>query len=143
MTDVTVPAKGKFVKGISGNPSGRPKGSKNAITLVKLQVEGELRSQMKEHMAEVVSEIVRQAMPRQVPRIDSKTGAQVIENGKPVFDTISGDKEMLKLLFKSWVSGTKATDEEAPKERVQIIIGKLDQIPAVNGKTYPQSTSEE
>lgn len=142
MTDVTVPAKGKFVKGISGNPSGRPKGSKNAITLVKLQVEGELRAAMKDDMQAVLQEIVQQALPSQVPRVDPKTGLQVVANGKPVFDTIRGDKEMLKLLYKSWVSGTKATDEEAPKERVQIIIGKLDQTPAVNGTVYPQSTAE-
>jgi hypothetical protein len=117
-----------FQKGKSGNPNGRPKGSKNAISLVKMQVEGDLRAQMKPRMQEVIAEIIRRAMPTE--RVDPKTGEITL---------VSGDGEMLKLLYKSWVSGTKASDDEAPKEKIQIVIGKLDQIPNVTGKTYSGS----
>lgn len=102
-------------KGVSGNPAGRPKGSKNAISLVKLQIEGELRAQMKGDMPAIVSKMMELAL--------------------------KGDRDMLKTIYKSWVSGTVASDEDAPREKIQIVIGKLDQIPAVNGTTY-KSTEE-
>lgn len=118
MSDESADTKPKhlWAKGQSGNPAGRPKGSKNAISLVKLQVEGESRAQMQHQMPEIISKIMEMAL--------------------------KGDKEMLKLVYKSWVSGTVASDEDAPKEKIQIVIGKLDQIPAVNGKTYKQSNEE-
>lgn len=102
-------------KGVSGNPAGRPKGSKNAISLVKLQIEGELRAQMKDQMPAIVEKMMEMAL--------------------------KGDRDMLKTIYKSWVSGTVASDEDAPREKIQIVIGKLDQIPPVNGKTY-KSTEE-
>lgn len=113
-----------FQKGKSGNPKGRPPGSRNAISLVKLQIEGELRAQMRPQMQAIVAEMIRQALP--VEKVDPKTGE---------ITTIPGDRDMLKTLFSSWVSKTKAGDEEAPKERIQIVIGKLDQIPPVSGRT--------
>lgn len=131
-TSSLVPRPGKFVKGQSGNPAGRPKGSRNAISLIKLQVEGELRAKMKGRMESVLDEIIRQALPTQV--VESKTDKTTGEVTE-VTTILPGDKEMLKLLFKSWVSGTKASDEEAPKDKINIIIGKLDQIPPVNGRT--------
>lgn len=106
-----------WAKGQSGNPNGRPKGSKNAISLIKLQVEGESRARMKGQMPEIIDKIMDMAL--------------------------KGDKEMLKLVYKSWVSGTVASDEEAPKEKIQIVIGKLDQIPAVNGTVFQQSKTDE
>jgi hypothetical protein len=47
---------------------------------------------------------------------------------------IPGDRDMLKALAKMWISGTKAGDEDAPREKIQITIGKLDQIPPVTGR---------
>jgi hypothetical protein len=132
----------QFQKGQSGNPAGRPKGSKNAISLIKIQLEGELRAQMRPHMQAVVAEMVRQALPREVPVLDKGKPVHGAD-GKPLVEILPGDKDMLKTLFGSWVSKTKAGEDEAPKEKIQIVIGKLDQVPPVNGKVYPQSNPQE
>jgi hypothetical protein len=127
---VTAPKAHQFQPGKSGNPAGRPKGSRNAISIIKLQIEGELRAQMRPQMQAIVAEMLRQALPQ-----------PVFKDGKPVVDALGvavvtpGDRDMLKTLFNSWVSKTKAGDEEAPKEKIVIQIGKLDQIPTVSGRT--------
>lgn len=142
MTDAVVPAKPGarlWQKGQSGNPAGRPKGSKNAITLVKAQIESELRGQMKEHMSRVVSEIIRQALPTE--RLDKDGQVMKDEQGRPVM--LPGNQEMLKLLFNAWVSKTKSGDDEAPKEKIQIVIGKLDQVPPLSGKVYENGSAKE
>jgi hypothetical protein len=90
----------RFQKGVSGNPAGRPKGSKNKVTLMKIALEGELRTQLGPHMAEIL--------------------AQAINLAK------SGDAQMIKLLIDKTVPTTKAGDDEAPdKEKIQIYIGRL------------------
>lgn len=104
-----------WAKGQSGNPNGRPKGSKNAISLVKLQVEGESRAQMQHQMPDIIAKIMDMAL--------------------------KGDKEMLKLVYRSWVSGTVASEEDAPREKIQIVIGKLDQVPTVTGKVIESDST--
>lgn len=132
MNDVIKAPKAHLFKpGQSGNPAGRPKGSRNAISLVKVQVEGELRARMRGDMDAVLKEIIRQALPSE--RTD-KDGNTVV---------VPGNQEMLKLLYKSWVSGTKATDEEPDRQKIQIVIGKLDQVPTVSGKVFTNNETEE
>lgn len=109
-----------WVKGQSGNPAGRPKGSKNAITLLRIMVEGELRAQMRGQMQRVLEKIINQAL--------------------------DGNEASQKLLYESWVSKSRAgSDDDAPKEKVQIVIGRLDQNPPpINGRVMEsEHTNEE
>lgn len=108
----------KWVKGQSGNPAGRPKGSKNAITLAKLQLEGELRAQMGPQMVQVMQKAIDLAL--------------------------QGDTMMIKLLVDSCVSKSRAgSDDDAPREKVVIQVGRLDQGPVpINGRVVPNEENE-
>lgn len=103
MTESKVPVqliKGRFQPGKSGNPAGRPKNSKNKVTLMKLALEGELRAQLGPDMAAIVAKAVQMAK--------------------------AGDAQMIKLLIDKTVPTTKASDEDAQeKEKIQIFIGKM------------------
>jgi DNA-directed RNA polymerase specialized sigma subunit len=103
--------KGTFMKGQSGNPNGRPKGSKNKITLMKLALEGELRVQMKPHMAEILAAAIQKAK--------------------------DGDPAMIKLLLDKTLPTTRAAEDDAPaKERVQVVIQALPERtkPVIEGR---------
>jgi hypothetical protein len=86
--------------GQSGNPSGRPKGTKNKVTLMKIALEGELRTQLGPHMASILAKAIDMAN--------------------------KGDPGMIKLLIDKTVPTTKASDDEASdKEKIVIQIGRL------------------
>lgn len=115
MTDnnaVVIPQKhrGGFVKGVSGNPAGRPKNSKNAVTLHKIALEGELRTQLKDEMGEVLKKAIELAK--------------------------AGDTSMIKLLIDKVISSPRSSDDEsAGKERVQIFISQLPGVkPVIQGE---------
>lgn len=92
-------------------------------------------------MQAVVAEMIRQAMP--TPVLDKETGEPKLDAaGNPLLYPGNGD--MLKTLYKSWISGTKATDEEPVKEKIVIQIGKLADAQAVSGgKVIDNGDSEQ
>lgn len=110
-----------FIKGQSGNPNGRPKGTKNQITVVKAQMEAFLRDEMKEDLQDIVAKVISMAK--------------------------EGDKEMLKLVWNSWISKAATSDEEPVKEKIQITIGSLPVASQVRTNTTtidtPPSTTTE
>lgn len=68
---------GKFVKGKSGNPAGRPKGRKNRITVLKQDLEIAIREQLSE---EVIQSVVQSMI---VEALNGNVGA-----GKLILDKV-------------------------------------------------------
>ena len=89
---------GKFVAGKSGNPSGRPRGSKNKITLLRQSLELQLREQAAPDMAGVMDTAVKLAL--------------------------DGDRAMIKLLLEMHMSKSSPDDAKGA-ERVAIQINNL------------------
>jgi hypothetical protein len=89
---------GKFVQGVSGNPGGRPKGSKNKITLLRQSLELQLREQAAPNMGDVLRTAVALAL--------------------------DGDRAMIKLLLEMHMSKSAPEDSKGA-ERVAIQINNL------------------
>ena len=86
---------GTFPQGVSGNPLGRPKGSKNQITLLRESLELQLREQAAPQMSEVLEKAFELAL--------------------------AGDRTMLKLLIEMHLS--KSVDPNVKgQEKVTINI---------------------
>ena len=97
--------KGRFPKGKSGNPAGRPKGSKNAITLLKQNLELQLREQASPDMGAVLEKAIELAL--------------------------EGHPGMIKLLLELHMSkGTM--DDVKGSEKVAIQINSAGEAPKVN-----------
>lgn len=89
-TNESYPAKresGRFVEGVSGNPGGRPKGSRNKITLLKESLELQLREQAAPDIGKVL--------------------------GKAVELALEGDRTMIKLLLELHMAKGVAEKENA------------------------------
>jgi hypothetical protein len=94
---------GQFEKGISGNPVGRPKGSKNKITILKQSMEVALREQTSPHMAAVMDKAIELA--------------------------IEGDRQMIKLLVDNHMSKGVSEDSKASdKVAIQINAGPAPEV---------------
>jgi hypothetical protein len=86
--------------GQSGYPAGRPKGSKNRITVQKLAIEEALRDQLNLEMPEILLKAIEMAK--------------------------GGDRSMIKLLVEMTMSKPQTSDDEAEgKERVKVTIRNL------------------
>lgn len=104
-------------KGQSGNPAGRPKGTKNKLSLHKLDLELGLRERMTDKLPKIIDAILD--------------------------DALAGDKEMRKLVWNAYISKATPSEEDQVKERISITIGKLDNsLPAVTGATFIQEKKE-
>lgn len=83
---------GKYLPGKSGNPAGRPQGSKNRITIMKVALEEAFREDTYEDVLEVLQMVVSQAK--------------------------GGDKASQKMVWDSAVSkGISATDKDAKSDK--------------------------
>lgn len=87
---------GRFPKGVSGNPAGRPKGSKNRVTMLKLMAEEAVREGSQDKMLQVARLIIEQAL--------------------------DGDRDSQKLVWNSIMSKGVADNNAAAKDSVQITI---------------------
>jgi hypothetical protein len=87
--------KGKFLPGTSGNPAGRPKGSRNQITLLKESLELQLREQSAPDLPGVLAKAVELAL--------------------------DGDRSMIKLLLELHMAKGTA-EKEGAAEKVTIKI---------------------
>lgn len=87
----------KFKPGVSGNPAGRPKGSKNQITLLKESMELLLREQ---------------ATPDDLTEV-MKTALELAK---------AGDRAMIKLILELHMSKGTTQDNSKAAEKVQINI---------------------
>ena len=92
--------KGQFVMGTSGNPDGRPKGSKNAITISKLLVEESHREANAEDIGKVLKMVVQQAL--------------------------DGDKVSQKLVWDSAVSKQNLAEDKTAGNKQQITVHTMN-----------------
>lgn len=98
--------KGQFPKGVSGNPTGRPKGSKNEITLLRQSLDLQLRAQGAERMPEVLDKAFELAL--------------------------EGDRPMIKLLLELNMSKAVASEKEV-QEKVEInVVGAPPEVKKIS-----------
>ena len=90
---------GKFPAGVSGNPVGRPKGSRNKVTLLKLVAEEAARERNHDRIQAVVDDIIT--------------------------DALAGDASMRKLVWNAVMSKGSIDDRSQAQERVVIQIGQM------------------
>jgi len=97
---MTRTADGQFIKGVSGNPKGRPKGSKNQITLLKMAQEEAWRERNEDRLALVLDMIVDAAL--------------------------EGDKGAQKMIFDAAVSKANVAEEKGAGQRQVITVHRMD-----------------
>lgn len=91
---------GQFVKGQSGNPLGRPKGSKNRVTLLKLAAEEAWREKNRAKLQEVLDMTLE--------------------------DALQGDKAARKLIFDALVSKANVSEDKAAGQKQQITVHRME-----------------
>jgi len=103
-------ADGTFVKGQSGNPKGRPKGSKNQITEIKLLTEQAVRSGRLEDMIRVCETIVE--------------------------DALDGDVRAKKMVWDAMMSKASSTEDKAAgtKQKIEIGVMNVDKPNVIEGE---------
>lgn len=92
-------AEGQFVEGTSGNPKGRPKGSKNRITLLKMQTEEAWRE-------------------RNLARLDTVLD-MILQ------DALDGDKGARKMIFDSVISKANVQEDKAAGQAQKITVHRM------------------
>lgn len=90
---------GQWVEGTSGNPKGRPKGSKNRITLLKMQTEEAWRDRNAARLDTVLDMILQ--------------------------DALDGDKGARKMIFDAVISKANVPEDKAAGQKQQITVHKM------------------
>jgi hypothetical protein len=92
--------KGRFPVGVSGNPAGRAKGTKNRITLARLMLEESLRAQLTEKGPEIMRKALKMAL--------------------------SGDEKIMRVLLDKMLASPRGDDaSEARDPEVNVNITNL------------------
>lgn len=119
MGDVVRGPNGQFLKGKSGNPNGRPKGSKNRIAEMKLELEEAIRTHLEPgQINAVVQSMVAEAM--------------------------NGNVSAGKLILDKVMSNAKAVDDqgdEAPEIVIKIENLTPETLKEVQGETINHEDS--
>ena len=92
-------ADGQFVKGKSGNPAGRPKGSKNRITVYKLTTEEAWRERNQQRIDAVLDMILD--------------------------DALDGDKAARKMVWDSSISKANVSEDKAAGNKQSITVHRM------------------
>lgn len=111
---------GRYVKGQSGNPAGRPKGSKNIITVQKLMLEEAFRYATEEDMGKVLALVVKQAL--------------------------TGDKAAQKLVWDACVSKQNFGEDKTAgtKQQINVTTMNVTQEKVIEGEfNVEEDTTEE
>jgi hypothetical protein len=95
-------AEGQFISGVSGNPSGRPKGSKNKVTLLKLSAEEAFRERNQNQIDAVLDEILHAAL--------------------------DGDKAARKMVWDSCMSKAQVAEDKAAGGKQSITVHRMEVI---------------
>lgn len=102
----------------SGNPLGRPKGSRNKITLLKQSLELALRESAAPHMEAVLEKCIEMAL--------------------------EGDRTMIKLLLEQHMSkGINDDAKGAEKVAIQINAGQAPEVKEIKETSNPESLDNE
>ena len=92
-------AEGQYIEGTSGNPKGRPKGSKNKITLLKMATEEAWRERNTDRLDTVLDMILQ--------------------------DALDGDKGSRKMIFDAVISKANVQEDKSAGHKQQITVHKM------------------
>lgn len=104
---------GTFPEKTSGNQKGRPKGSRNKITLMKLMAEEAYREDNQEKIQQVINKVVDKAL--------------------------KGDKACIKLVWSSVISNSPSDNKAQAQEKVVI---KIDSMPTIEKNTEKEVSED-
>lgn len=90
---------GQFIKGQSGNPAGRPKGSKNKITVYKLATEEAWRERNQRRIDTVLDMVLQ--------------------------DALEGDKAARKMVWDSSISKANISEDKAAGNKQSITVHRM------------------
>ena len=109
-------AAGQYIEGTSGNPNGRPKGSKNKITLLRMSAEQAWRERNQDRLDTILDLILQ--------------------------DALDGDKAARKMVFESIVSKANVAEDKSAGQRQQITVHKMTVNKGDNDVEVPLTEEE-